>query len=122
MTWVSPLNYGVALATGNGLNAKKGEEEISSWSPFWQAVGRGAELYFGPKAVKGVKKAPSIIDKGLARAGNTSAKGRVIAREINKGIKENTKNGRIEVTENYFNSPDKWYRITETPEKYGIME
>jgi hypothetical protein len=46
----------------------------------------------------------------------------VVVREINKGIKQNTKNGRIEVTEDYFNSPDKWYRITETPEKYGIME
>jgi hypothetical protein len=35
MTWVSPLNYGAALATGNGLNAKKGGEEVASWSPAW---------------------------------------------------------------------------------------
>jgi len=35
MTWVSPLNYGVALWNGHGLNARKGEEEIASWSPAW---------------------------------------------------------------------------------------
>jgi hypothetical protein len=35
MTWVSPLNYGAALATGNVLNAKKGGEEVASWSPAW---------------------------------------------------------------------------------------
>ena len=51
-TWLSPLNYGTALVTGNGLNAKKGEEEVASWSPAWQAVGRIAELYVGPKIVK----------------------------------------------------------------------
>lgn len=51
-TWLSPLNYGTALFTGNGLNAKKGEEKVASWSPAWQAVGRVAELYVGPKMVK----------------------------------------------------------------------
>lgn len=53
MTWISPLNYGVALATGNGLNARKGEEKITQWAPAWQALGRAAELYAGPKAIKG---------------------------------------------------------------------
>lgn len=48
MTWTSPLNYGVALATGNGLNARKGEEEITQWAPAWQALGRAAELYAVP--------------------------------------------------------------------------
>ena len=122
MTWASPLNYGAALATGNGLNARKGEEEVASWSPAWQALGRAAELYVGPKAVKGVKAAPKAVVNTAAKVGVKPAKAAVVAREINKGIKQNTKNGRIEVTENYFNSPDKWYRITETPEKYGIME
>jgi hypothetical protein len=35
MTWVSPLNYGVALWNGHGLNAKEGEKEIASWAPAW---------------------------------------------------------------------------------------
>jgi hypothetical protein len=78
MTWVSPLNYGAALATGNGLNARKGEEEVASWSPAWQALGRAAELYVGPKAVKGVKAA--------AKAGVKPAKTAVVARKINKVV------------------------------------
>ena len=122
MTWVSPLNYGAALVTGNGLNARKGEEEVASWSPAWQAIGRVGELYVGPKAVKGIKTTPRAVVNTAAKAGSKGAKKAVVAREIKQGIKQNTKNGRIEVTGNYFNSPDKWYRITETPEKYGIME
>ena len=122
MTWVSPLNYGAAVWNGHGLNAKKGEEEVASWSPAWQAVGRVGELYFGPKVVKGIKSAPRVVVNTAAKAGVKPAKAAVVAREINKGIKQNTKSGRIEVTEDYFNSPDKWYRITETPEKFGIQE
>jgi hypothetical protein len=87
MTWVSPLNYGAALATGNGLNARKGEEEVASWSPAWQALGRAAELYVGPKAVKGVKSAPRVVVNTAAKAGVKPAKAAVVAREINKGIK-----------------------------------
>ena len=122
MTWVSPLNYGAAVWNGHGLNAKKGEEEVASWSPAWQAVGRLGELYVGPKAVKGVKSAPKMVVNTVAKAGVKPAKAAVVAREIKQGIKQNTKNGRIEVTEDYFNSPDKWYRVTETPEKFGIQE
>jgi hypothetical protein len=88
MTWVSPLNYGAALATGNGLNARKGEEEVASWSPAWQALGRAAELYVGPKAVKGVKATPKAVVNTAAKAGSKTAKKVVVAREINKGIKE----------------------------------
>jgi hypothetical protein len=82
MTWASPLNYGAALATGNGLDARKGEEEVSSWSPAWQALGRAAELYVGPKAVKGVKSAPRVVVNTAAKAGVKPAKAAVVAREI----------------------------------------
>jgi hypothetical protein len=87
MTWISPLNYGAALATGNGLNARKGEEEVASWSPAWQAVGRLGELYVGPKAVKGVKSAPRAVVNTAAKAGIKPAKAAVVAREIKQGIK-----------------------------------
>jgi len=82
MTWVSPLNYGTALATGNGLNARKGEEEVASWSPAWQAVGRLGELYVGPKAAKGVKSAPRVVVNTAAKAGSKTAKKVAVAREI----------------------------------------
>jgi hypothetical protein len=83
MTWVSPLNYGAALATGNGLNARKGEEEVASWSPAWQALGRAAELYVGPKVVRGATK--------VAKAGVKPTKAAVVARKINKVV-NGTKN------------------------------
>lgn len=56
MTWLSPLNYGTALATGHGLNAKKGEEQVAKWDPRLQLIGRLGELYAGPKAIKGMAR------------------------------------------------------------------
>jgi hypothetical protein len=88
MTWVSPLNYGAALVTGNGLDARKGEEEVASWSPALQAVGRLGELYVGPKAVKGVKTAPGAVVNTAAKVGVKPAKTAVIAREINNATKK----------------------------------
>jgi hypothetical protein len=82
MTWVSPLNYGAAVWNGHGLDARRGEEEVASWSPAWQALGRAAELYVGPKAVKGVKSAPRVVVNTAAKAGVKPAKAAVIAREI----------------------------------------
>jgi len=86
MTWVSPLNYGAALATGNGLNARKGGEEIEKLEPWQQALLRGTELYVGPKAVKGVgkgvKAAPKVVVNTAAKAGVKPAKAAVVARKI----------------------------------------
>lgn len=45
----------------------------------------------------------------------------VSSRIINRSINANPK-GYIVVSENYFNSPNNWYRITNTPEVYGIKE
>ena len=87
MTWVSPLNYGAALMTGNGLNAKKGEEEVASWSPAWQAAARLGELYVGPKGVKAVKAAPKTVVNVAAKAGVKPAKAAVVAREIKQATK-----------------------------------
>ncbi len=43
------------------------------------------------------------------------------SRILNRSINANPK-GQILVSENYFNSPYNWYRITESPEVYGIKE
>ena len=85
-TWLSPLNYGAALSTGNGLNARKGEEEVASWSPAWQAVGRLGELYAGPKIVKGVT--PRTIINTAAKIGVKPAKAALVAREIKQATKK----------------------------------
>lgn len=43
------------------------------------------------------------------------------SRILNNSIKANPK-GQIIVSDSYFNSPYNWYRITESPEVYGIKE
>lgn len=100
MTWVSPLNYGAALTTGNGLNARKGEEEVASWSPAWQAIGRLGELYAGPKAVKGVKATPRVVVNVAAKAGVKPAKAAVVAREIKQATKNKPNLSNRTYTEN----------------------
>ena len=43
------------------------------------------------------------------------------SRILNRSINANPK-GQILVSDSYFNSPNNWYRITNTPEVYGIKE
>ena len=43
------------------------------------------------------------------------------SRTLNRSINTNPK-GQILVSDSYFNSPNNWYRITNTPEVYGIKE
>ena len=57
-----------------------------------------------PKTVRQKYVAPYISSKMLNRSINANPKGQIL------------------VSENYFNSPNNWYRITNTPEVYGIKE
>lgn len=117
--YISPSSYIAALTQGS-LNPKVGAEVLSRQAPEVQllaAVGDIATLSKGPKLIK---KTPAAVDKALAMTGNKNAKARVVAREIDKGVQESTKNGRIEVTNNYFNSPYNWYRISNKPEKLSL--
>lgn len=63
-------------------------------------------------------EAPGVSIKNFGNLVRTAR----VASEFERVIANATKNGRLEVTSNYFNSPNNWYRITETPEKFGIME
>lgn len=91
-TWLSPLNYGTALVTGNGLNARKGEEKVASWSPAWQAVGRVAELYVGPKIVKKfVPKRTKSLSNNLKQdilRDNTKDNSRITTSDVQKSLEE----------------------------------
>lgn len=91
-TWLSPLNYGTALVTGNGLNAKKGEEKVASWSPAWQAVGRVAELYAGPKIVKRfISKKPKSSSNNLeqhALRNSTRNNSKITTSDVQKSLVE----------------------------------
>ena len=57
-----------------------------------------------PKTVRQKYVAPYISSKMLNRSINANPKGQII------------------VSDSYFNSPNNWYRITESPEVYGIKE
>lgn len=108
--YISPSSYIAALTQGS-LNPKVGAEVLSRQAPEVQllaAVGDIATLSKGPKLIR---KTPAAADKALARTGNKNAKARVVAREIDKGVQESTKNGKIKGTDNYFNSPNNWYSI-----------
>lgn len=77
-------------------------------------AGLGALPYAGPALARGY----NIISK--------TAKQKYVApyiasRILNRSINANPK-GQILVSDSYFNSPYNWYRITESPEVYGIKE
>lgn len=77
-------------------------------------VGLGALPYAGPALARGY----NII--------SNTAKQKYVApyiasRILNRSINANPK-GQILVSDSYFNSPYNWYRITESPEVYGIKE
>lgn len=98
MTWLSPANYVAAVVTGNGLDARAGERAIGELDPRLQLGIRGTELVAGPKIMKklppliyrGVKRAGRTAVNTAARAGSKSAKGRVLAREMNNVVKNTT--------------------------------
>lgn len=94
MTYISPLNYLAALKRGS-INPKVGEEEISTWHPNIQLVGRVGEIAAGPKVIKGVKATPKVAVYTAAKAGVKPAKAAVIAREINQATKNKPKYTRV---------------------------
>ena len=119
--YISPANHITAWTQGS-FNPIIGAQKLEQLGPEAQLAGAifdMATLSKGKPAIRGTVRA---VDKGLARAGNKGARGRVIAKELDKNITEATKNGRIEVTDKYFNSPNHWYRFSERPEKMGLEE
>lgn len=119
--YISPANHITAWTQGS-FNPIVGAQKLEQLGPEAQLAGAIfdiATLSKGKPAIRGTVRA---VDKGLARVGSKGARGRVIARELDKNITEATKNGRIEVTDKYFNSPNHWYRVSERPEKMGLEE
>lgn len=69
-----------------------------------------AEFYIGTKAL-------NPVFNNLNNVVNYT-KNKIISNQLSRQIK----NFDGTVSENYFNSPNNWYRITESPEVYGIKE
>ena len=81
----------------------------------------GANLTFdmlSPFVLKGLNRG---VNAASTFVGKKYVAPYVASRTLNKGINANPK-GQILVSDSYFNSPNNWYRITNTPEIYGIKE
>ena len=76
------------------------------------------DLAMGFKGVKGVNKG---VNTASRLVGKKYVSPYVVSRTLNRSINANPK-GQILVSDSYFNSPNNWYRITNTPEVYGIKE
>lgn len=76
------------------------------------------DLVVGPKVAKGVNKGVNVTSRFV---GKKYVAPYVASRTLNRSINTNPK-GQILVSDSYFNSPNNWYRITNTPEIHGIKE
>lgn len=85
---------------------------MSGADPIGQLYVEGAALN---PVFKGLGR---VAEYGLAKAGNKWAR----MRQINRSFKPAIDRFDGTVGKEYFKSPDKWYRVTETPEVHGIEE
>ena len=70
---------------------------------------------FGLKGVnRGINAASTFVEKKYVTP-------YIASKILNRAISANPK-GQILVSDSYFNSPNNWYRISNTPEVYGIKE
>lgn len=76
------------------------------------------DLVVGPKVAKGANKG---VNAASTFVGKKYVTPYLSSRILNNSIKANPK-GQILVSDSYFNSPNNWYRITNTPEVHGIKE
>lgn len=68
-----------------------------------------------------VNKFSKVIQTAPKTVGQKYVAPYISSKMLNRSIKANPK-GQIIVSDSYFNSPNNWYRITNTPEVYGIKE
>lgn len=99
----SDIIIGHDALTNEGLMPSRGTEYVV-WNP--------KQIKVGSK--KRVIKQVSNIVQDLTKYNKI--------RKISKELNQQIKNFDGTVSENYFNSPYNWYRITESPEVYGIKE
>ena len=76
------------------------------------------DLAVGLKGVKGINKGVNTASRFI---GKKYVAPYVASKTLNRSINANPK-GQILVSDSYFNSPNNWYRISNTPEVYGIKE
>ena len=129
--WID-VNGNVRRSTNVGAGFVSGTDPVGALyvegvatAPVFNLIGRAAQYglakagniavdlltTFGPKALNNTSK---FVKQNYVAP-------YMFSRILRNSIKSNPK-GQILVSENYFNSPSNWYRITNTPEVYGIKE
>lgn len=99
-------------------NGKSYLDNIISGEGTGDVVGNLAIDLATPLAISKVSKITQTVPKTVGQKYVTPY---ISSKMLNRSINANPK-GQILVSENYFNSPNNWYRITNTPEVYGIKE
>ena len=99
-------------------NGKSYLDNIISGEGTGDAAGNLAIDLATPLAISKVSKIAQTVPKTV---GQKYVAPYISSKMLNRSINANPK-GQIIVSENYFNSPYNWYRITESPEVYGIKE
>ena len=115
LTFVAPSTYIGPIFNNNG---KSYAENVMSGEGTGNVVDNITIDLLTPLSVNKFSKVIQTAPKTVAKIGNNYARSKIISRGLNQQIK----NFDGTVSENYFNSPYNWYRITESPEVYGIKE
>lgn len=110
-----PSTYIGPLFNNNG---KSYTDNLISGEGTGNAVGNLAVDLATPLAISKVSKIVQTVPKTV---GQKYVAPYISSKMLNRSINANPK-GQILVSENYFNSPNNWYRITNTPEVHGIKE
>ena len=112
---ISPSTYIGPIFNNND---KSYLDNVISGGGTGNATGNLVIDLFTPLSVNKVSKVIQIVPKTV---GQKYMAPYISSRILNRSINANPK-GQILVSNNYFNSPNNWYRITNTPEVYGIKE
>lgn len=115
LTFLSPSTYIGSIFNNNG---KSYLDNVISGQGTGNAASNMAIDLFTPLSVNKISKIVQTVPKTV---GQKYVAPYISSRILNRSINANPK-GQILVSDSYFNSPNNWYRITNTPEVYGIKE
>lgn len=115
LTFLSPSTYIGPIFNNNG---KSYLDNVMSGEGTGDTAGNLAIDLATPLSMNKISKIVRTVPKTV---GQKYVAPYISSRILNRSINANPK-GQILVSNNYFNSPNNWYRITNTPEVYGIKE
>lgn len=120
--WNNPISWGTSMGLGylgsEGVNSGVRLLSNYKYNSWGDMLGDTDTEKFILEFTNPGGWAGGIKGWNLGRGGDKAINTYRLARELNKAVK----NFDGTVGESYFHAPDKWYRITSSPEIYGIKE